>query len=1149
MAIKIEFDSSNMPIEPTLVLAAQNGDNIGVFTGIENLKIDDNMKTPAQISLTIHKIIDGKEYEYWDQVRNFRLVYVPIWKKHFVMSVTLNEGNEITKDIVATSLQETELGQLLLHNVEINTETDIDRDDYEITVLYAPNNPKASLLNRLIKDKASNYKINHVDESLCKLQRTFSFDNKSIYDAFQDIAEELNCLFVFGEEDTSEVSNNSLIQRTISVYDLESNCKDCGYRGDFLDQCPKCGGINILEGYGEDTSIFVSRENLAEDVSMSADTDSVKNCFYIEAGDDLMTSTVINVNPSGSQYIWYFTDEMKEDMSDELRDKLDSYDKQYSYYQSEYEAELNDDIVKSYNNLIVKYRDFDTNLTTIQMPVKGFSSLMKVYYDAIDFYGFLYSSLMPSIKIDKVTAKDQAALLTSKSLSPISVQNIDYISLATANSTVINYTKVIIDTARYKAKVKNSSIDGTTWSGVITVESYYDDEETCDTELITISFDDDYENFVKQEIDKALAKNKDDNEGIVGLFKKEDDDFKLELKKYSYTNLQILQDSCQACLDIMIEEGVPNEDTWVDDGSVYKKLYQPMSQKKDFIEQELLLRENEIAIINGTLDEYGDIDKKGLKNYIEDLRNKILKDLNFQNYIGECWGELTLFCREDTWTNSNYISDGLSNKEIFDNANKFMESATKDIKKSSELKITIDSNLKNLLIMKEFSSIVDYFSTGNWIRFGIDDVVYKLRLLNYTVDYSSIKNLTVEFSDATKKWGSIQDIQTVLEQSKQMATSYSSVKYQAEKSIKTKNTVDDWVQNGIDATTTKVLSGENQDVVFGKTGLLCRKWNPMLNAYEDQQMKLINSSLVYTNDNWQTCGAAVGSFEFYNPKTKQTEMGYGVIAKQLIGNVLLGENIGIYNKTGTMEFDENGLSISNGTNTFTVDPNKKSLLSIKKGEDSVFSVTDSGDLSYTGEVHAQKLIIADEGLKQENSNNSLVISQSNNSILTLSDKEKKVLYFDENNILNFVGNATINKLTLKNSDFVQVGTILGNSSQNINSSSSSFSVSSTGMLKTNNSVLYNSQILNKKNNFYSGFLNGDISLFIGADDENGTNAIFSVENSGIVKNIKVRDPWDTQSNVVTCDNDSKINIKYVDEYIEFYDKTTLIAKIKNGYGI
>lgn len=373
MAIKIDFDSNNMPIEPVLVLAAQNGDNIGTLTGIEKLKIDDNMKSPAQISFTIHKMTNGKEYKYWDQIRNFRLLYVPIWKKHFVMTVTVNETTELTKEIVATSLQETELGQVLLHNVEINTENDIDRDDYEITVLYAPGNPKASLLNRILSAKAPNYKIIHVDESLQKMQRTFTFDGKSIYDAFQEIEEELNCMFVYGEEDTS---NDGLIQRTISVYDLESTCKDCGYRGEFLDQCSKCGGTNFTSGYGEDTTIFVNKENLAEDISVSSDTGSVKNCFYIEAGDDLMTSTVININPSGSQYIWYFTDEMKEDMSDELREKLESYDKKYSFYQSEYIAELNDDILQKYNDLIVKYREFDTNLTTIQPPIRGFSSLI-----------------------------------------------------------------------------------------------------------------------------------------------------------------------------------------------------------------------------------------------------------------------------------------------------------------------------------------------------------------------------------------------------------------------------------------------------------------------------------------------------------------------------------------------------------------------------------------------------------------------------------------------------------------------------------------------------------------------------------------------------------------------------------------------------
>ena len=1156
MAIKIDFDSNNMPIEPVLVLAAQNGDNIGTLTGIEKLKIDDNMKSPAQISFTIHKMTNGKEYKYWDQIRNFRLLYVPIWKKHFVMTVTVNETTELTKEIVATSLQETELGQVLLHNVEINTENDIDRDDYEITVLYAPGNPKASLLNRILSAKAPNYKIIHVDESLQKMQRTFTFDGKSIYDAFQEIEEELNCMFVYGEEDTS---NDGLIQRTISVYDLESTCKDCGYRGEFLDQCSKCGGTNFTSGYGEDTTIFVNKENLAEDISVSSDTGSVKNCFYIEAGDDLMTSTVININPSGSQYIWYFTDEMKEDMSDELREKLESYDKKYSFYQSEYIAELNDDILQKYNDLIVKYREFDMNLTTIQPPIRGFSSLMKAYYDAIDFYGYLYSSLMPSVKIDKVTAKDQAALLTSESLSPISVQNIKYISLATANSTIINYTKVLIDTARYKPKVKNSSIDGTTWTGVITVESYYDDEESCDTELITVTFDGDYENFVKQEIDKSLAKNKEENEGIVGLFKKELDDFKLELKKYSYSNLQILQESCQACLDVMIDQGVSNEDTWVDGGDVYNKLYSPMLQKKEAIEKEMILRESEISIINGTLDEYGDVEKKGIKNYIEDLRKNILNDLDFQKYIGDSWGELNLFRREDTWTNSNYISDGLTNQEIFDNANKFMESATKDIKKSSELKNTISSNLKNLLIMPEFSSIVKYFSTGNWIRFAVDDNVYKLRLLNYSLDYSSISTISVEFSDATKKWGIINDIEKVISQSKQMATSYNSVKYQAEKSIKTKETVDDWVEKGIDATTTQILSGDNQEIVWGKNGFLCRRWNPMLNAYENSQIKIINSSLVYTNDNWLTSGAAIGSFEFYNPKTKQMETGYGVIAKQLIGNIILGENIGIYNKNGTMEFDENGLSISNGTNIFNVNPNKKSLLSIKKGNEDVFVVSDSGDLSYTGDVNARKLFLEDQ-MKVTNDKNTLVISKNNNSVFSLKSNSQEKLFFDEKNLLNFEGKVTTSDLTLgkdviipmvniENSNMLLTKDSTLGESHSFNNETG-FSISSSGLLKTNKSSFYNSELLNfdKENNLYTGVsTESNSAIFAGATSQDGANAKFKISSNGVVTSLKTLDAWENESNVVTSDNNSMIKMKYEDDYLEFYLGTELMAKIKKGF--
>lgn len=1159
MPMQINFDTSGNPEIPIMSIVSQNGDHIGIISNYTGLKIQDNLKTPSSISFTLHKILNGDEYKYWDEVKNFRLIYVPDWDKYFVMKITVNEDNEIQKQIETTALQETELGQLLLHNVELNTETDIARNDYVRTVFYNPGESKGSLLHRLIKDKASNYTILHVDDSLKNIQRSFSFDDTSIYDAFQSVAEEINCLFVFGER--SENDDTTSIPRTISVYDLESNCKDCGYRGEFMDQCPKCGSTNIKEGYGEDTTIFTSKENIAESISVSSDTDAVKNCFYLTSGDDLMTSTIINANPSGSQYIWYFTDEMKADMSDELRSKIEAYNKQYSYYQSEYEAELDDNIIQKYNDLVVKYRKYNSDLKVIQPPIRGYSSLIELYYDAIDFYGYLYTSLTPSVKIDKTTAKEQAELLTSKSLSPISVKNVKYISLATANSTVINYAKVFIDTAKYKIKVKNSSIDGTTWTGVLAVENYYDEEDTADTSMLTLIFDGDAEKFIKQEIDKALAKNKEEDKGIVTLFKKDANEFQKELAKYSYTNLQILNDACQSCLNIMIENNDSTEDSWnYTEGNIYKELYLPMCKKQELISAELKLREEEISVINGITDEYGDVSTKGLKNYIEDLREMILKKLNFQNYIGDCWGELNLFRREDTWSNDNYISDGLSNKELLDNATKFLEAATKDIKKSSEIQNSIDATLKNLLIKEEFAPIVKYFKTGNWIRMQVDDIIYKLRLLNYNIDFDNTSDLSVEFSDTTKNWGDIKDIQNVLAQSKQMATSYSSVKKQAEKSVATKDTVDQWVEDGINANITKIMSGDNQDVVVDKHGITCRKWDPILNGFEDDQMKIINSMLVYTHDGWQTYDAALGSFEFYNPKTKQTETGYGVIAKQLIGSVILGENVGIYNKSGSLCFDEDGLAISNGTNSFNVDPNKKSLLTITKGDNVVFGVTDEGNLTYSGDVISTKLVLSGEGLIESNGKNSLSITSNSDSVIKLESDKNKVFYFDDDNVLNFTGKINATSLSLDPSVKIDTKHISGidtflelNTSIGITdpySEESGISIGSNGLLKSNKSILYNSSITNKYNNTYSGIgINSTPFLFAGSTTEDGSDSLFKVTSSGncFAGILTTNDVWDEESNVVTSDIKSKIKFKYENNILEIYADKTLIAKIPKDF--
>ena len=305
MAVQINFDTANHPEPPTLLLQTRGSKRIGVLSNITNVRFGSNFNSYDELSFLAHKTIDSDEDPLWNEITNFRVIYIPEWEKYFSITVSIDEDNEITKTVQGISLQEDELSNMKIYDTEINTEDDINRDDYVVTVLYNSKNPKASLLNRVISDKASHYKIIHVDASIANIQRTFSFNDISIYDAFMEIAKEINCLFVFGEPDETGET------RTISVYDLESKCDICGYRGEFDDKCPKCGSAHITSGYGKDTTIFVSKENLSSSINLTTDTDQVKNCFRLEAGDDLMTATIINNSPSGSQYLWYFTPEMK----------------------------------------------------------------------------------------------------------------------------------------------------------------------------------------------------------------------------------------------------------------------------------------------------------------------------------------------------------------------------------------------------------------------------------------------------------------------------------------------------------------------------------------------------------------------------------------------------------------------------------------------------------------------------------------------------------------------------------------------------------------------------------------------------------------------------------------------------------------------
>ena len=942
-------------MKPTLVLMTKGGNKIGALPA-SSIVFRTSMREYSEFSFDIYKE-KCADLEVWNKLVDFKLLWAVEWNKLYELKINLKESTETVKSVEARSLGESELSQINLYGIEINTETDISRDDYKPTILYCANNDDNfskydSLLTR-ITEKVPHYEIKEVDKSIANIQRTFTFDGKSIYDSFQEISEEIQCLFII---DCYLDLETGAIKREIKVHDLLSYCSDCQERGDFISTCSKCGSSNITPGYGDDTSIFISTENLADEINYTENSDSVKNCFKLEAGDDLMTATIINCNPNGSSYIWHFSDDMKSDMSYELQNKLDEYDKSYNSYQSA-DIELP---TSAYNSLINKYNkyvttDYGEKHEIIASPVKGYPALMQAEYNVIDFGLYLKNGFMPSPTMNNETANDQISTINSKfsGSNPykVAVKSLSSVTKSTAESYILQIVKTIISKL-FKVEISSSSLNSNKWTGAFKLTNSNNEDDTATSSSITINLTDDNAEYVRQRIEQVLDKKVSRDDSAMGAkelfgrstdstsFKYGESAFKSELNKYGLARLQSFHDACQACLDIMIEQGISSTSN-----SLYTSLYLPYWNRLSWIEAEIKERESEISVI------------ETLRNSIEKKQLEIQNALELKLYLGDdLWKELMSYRREDTYNNSNYISDGLSNADIYRNANDFIEVANKELYKSSTQQHSITASLKNLLFMKEFEPIVDSFETGNWIRIKTDGKLYRLRLIEYEIDFENPENIAVTFSDVTKIQGGYSDIESILNQASSMATSYDYVARQSKAGKSAREIVDGWVDRGLALTTQKIINdADNQSITMDSNGLLCKEYDSITDTFNDNQVKIINKGLYVTNDNWKTAKAGIGAFTYTDPASKKVVSSYGVIADTIVGKIILSENVGIYNSGNSVQIDKNGFVI-----TFPSSNIPDNIFKIRKetttgGYQNLLYVDSDGDLTLKGKITATSL--------------------------------------------------------------------------------------------------------------------------------------------------------------------------------------------------
>lgn len=902
----------NITESPTVVLATRDLTHLGALANVERSSISykRNLNAADDFSFKVYKTVDGHDEPLWDKITDLKLIWVKEFHEYFEIRVNVNDSDTTTKSVTCTSLCEAELGQTMLHDIEINTERDIARDDYVITKFYDAENPKGSLLHRVLS-KVPHYHVTHVDSSIARLQRTFSISGKSVYDFLTgECANEFHCLFQFDSE-----------TRGIAVHDLYTTCLHCGYRGEYADFCPKCHSTD-LQVFGEDTNIYVDKENLTDGVTFETDTSSVKNCFRLEAGDDLMTATVRSLNQNGGGEIWHISEEQKDDMPPELVQQLNAYQTLYDSYTEEY------------NGLLTRL------------------------YGAIDKILYFTSSMMPVNEHTPVTAATEAAKLTVENLSPLGLPDVTTsTSVATVDAALKTYAKVYVKSAYVKLEVSESKFSyvGTdedgfhygAWTGNIKVTNYADEEDVKLLEQITIRVSDNYENFLKQKIQKLIASNDDDDDegnvfDVLGI--KDLDTFKKALKSYCMNRLKSFYDAIQNVLELLVQIDQASESALY-----YHEMYLPFYEKLTACQEEMKARQKDI-------DHQQDIYKES-----EASKAEIQSKLNFENFLGEKLYHI--FCsyrREDTYSNANYVSDGLDNAQLFTRAREFMECARKELYKSAQCQHSISTTLHNLLAIPQFEPLLNHFEPGNKISVRADEQVYRLRLVSYTINYSSPQTLAVEFSDMTKLPGGLSDVNGILSAAQSMATSYGYVTNQAGKGDEARKKLENWVENGLALTKMKIVDdANNQNLTWDAHGLLCREYLPVTDEYSEKQAKIINRGLYLTDDNWRTSKAGIGDFTYYDPESGQLREDYGVIANTLVGNLILSEKIGVYNMNNSIVMDDRGLTITTdatekGVNNVALTLRRKTV--DENGQEHVepmMYIDGNGNLVMTGSVHIQ----------------------------------------------------------------------------------------------------------------------------------------------------------------------------------------------------
>lgn len=823
---------------------------------------------------------------YYSKIEAFRLIYVEGFGYFELQGPELvGDGIQESKSCTAYSLEYI-LSTKYLEDFYVNTGRSdsievIYANGGDITpiTLYNPDNKNLSLLH-LVLEKIYGWNIAHVDSSLQTLSRQFEVDRESVYDfLINEVCEKFNCYIVFDTISNSiRIYSESLTAKFIgdgvaNKFIISPPFKDIntvsvdGYKTTrwmydsitgtlTLEDTPVSGArVEVVDGALTEweTDVFVSFENLAQEININYDADNIKTVLTVNYGDE---GTIREVNlglPYLTDISYYYTVDW---MGQDLYDAYTKYLQKTNSVQSDYTnnsqeiLKLNDQIYYEKTRLSLEYSLVQSvNSTTVgtyyirQTNADGTFYYKEVSlpseYNANENY---YSNLTANVTEDKM-------------------------------SNFYNVLKKYFNNENEDKHDDNSDI--TSWK--TDLNNLSEDFEFI--EVYTL-------NYLIAEMDKVSGNRIGNSiaETAINNFLSK---VWSELGKTPLEELYLKPYKTRQ--ETNIEAG------WSQNDSKNYPYYYPVVLYINSIEKAI----SKLDVVIKSYEEQRGVFEKDNLEISDNL-------LVVNNFTDKQLVRLSSFLREDELNLDDIVEtsqDDLSSS--FKVKQDAMESGRIELQKICQPQLQFSMSMANIYALTEFKPIVDQFQLGKVIRVALrPDYIKQSRLLQVDINFDDFSDFSCEFGELTNL-RTQSDIHAdllskAITAGKSVATNSSYWTRGADSATST----DLKIQQGLlDATTQiKAIDG-SQGVVIDKYGIKLQKKDPNTGELDPRQTWMTNNMILMSDDGFKTSRSALGQI------TVDGNEYYGIIAEMVLSGYIEGTTI----KGG----DITGTTITGGTITGT----------------------------------------------------------------------------------------------------------------------------------------------------------------------------------------------------------------------------------------